>query len=328
MKNRRHFAMLLGTTAAVFLTLGLSKSFAADYPDHPIRMIVAQDPGTSADLGARQLTAKIGELLKQNIIIDNRGGAGGILGTELAAKAPNDGYTLIYATAQTHAADASLYAHLPYDPVKDFTPIARVDTQNFVLVVSPTLPIKSVADLIAYAKTRPGQLYYASTGNGTTAHLAGALFDNLANVQVTHVPYKGAPQAITDMIGGSAAMMFYPYIAVEPMIRANKLTLLASTGEQREPYLPNTPTMIEAGLPGFLASTWHGIYGPAGMAKDKVDVIYKAVAQTLKDPDILAAMAKAGVTPTLGTPDEFAAFTKSEVERYHKIVAISGAKID
>lgn len=318
----------LAALFAAVLAVAAPPARAAGYPDHPIRMIVAQDPGTSADLGARQLTPRLSELLGQNVIIDNRGGAGGILGTELAAKAPADGYTLVYATAQTHAADASLYPHLPYDPVKDFTAIAKIDTQNFVLVVNPALPVNSVRDLIAYAKARPGQLYFASTGNGTTAHLAGALFNNLAGLQITHVPYKGAPQAITDMIGGSVALMFYPYIAVESMVKAGKLKLLASTGEQREPYLPNTPTMIESGVPGFLASTWHGIYGPAGMSRDRVDIIYKAVAETLKDPAVLSAMAKAGVTATPGDPDEFAAFTRSEVVRYHHIVAISGAKID
>ena len=300
---------------------------AADYPTHPIRLVVGFDAGTSADLGARQLTPGLSAFLHQNVIVENHPGAAGIVAGDVVAKAAPDGYTLLFDSAG-HVANVSLYKTLPFDAVKDFTPIGRVDAQYFTFVVSATLPVTSVAELIAYAKARPGQLNYASTGNGTTAHLAGALFGNLTGLQITHVPYKSASQALVDLIGNQVQMMFYPFISLQPMITAGKLRVLATTGQQREPYLPNAPTMQQAGVSGFQASTWHGIYGPAKLPRDITDQLNAAITQTLKDPTLQANMAAAGVRPSPSSPAEFAAFTVSELDRYKNLVAISGAKVE
>ena len=319
-----HFLARFLTIAGLFAAL---PALAADYPTHPIRLLVGFDAGASADLGARQLTPKLSEILHQNVVVENHAGAGAIIATDIVAKSAPDGYTLLFATPQ-QAVNLSLYKKLPYDPIKDFTAIGRADIQYNTLVVSALLPVNSVAELIAYAKARPGQLNYASTGSGSTAHLAGALFANLAGLQMTHVAYKGTSQAIVDVIANQVQVMFYTYISLEPMIAAGKLRALATTGPQREPYLPDVPTMQQAGVSGFVASTWHGLYGPAKIPRDIVDKLNAALMQTLQDPAVRASMAAAGVQPAPSTPDEFSAFTLSEIERYRKLVAISGAKVE
>ena len=318
----RVLGVLLGGAVALW-----AQTAAAAYPDRPIHLVVSSDAGTAGDLSARQLTPKLSELLGQNVVVENRGGAGGIVATEVVAKSKADGYTLLYASAG-HAANVSMYKSLPYDAIKDFTPIGRMDSQYQTLVVSTTLPVNSVKELIAYIKERPGKLNFASTGNGTTGHLAGALFNNMAGLQLTHNPYSSAGPAIIELIGGQNVLMFYNYINVQPMISAGKLKPLAVTSDHREPYLPSTPTVAETGLPGFIASTWHGIYGPAGMDKSVVKTFSDALLETLKDPTLQSRMAASGLDLDPAGPEQFAEFTRSEVERYRKVVAISGAKIE
>ena len=321
-------AVVLATAVAAFgAAPALLTPALAAWPDHPIRLIVDFDAGTSADLGARQLTPKLSELLGQNVIVENHGGAGGIIGNQQVATASPDGYTLLFDSAQ-HTVNISLYKKLPFDPIKDFTAIGLVDTQYFVLVVPSTLPVKSVADLTAYGKARPGQLNFASTGNGTTAHLGGALYGNMAGLQLVHVPYKSAGQALVDLAGNQVQMMVYTYIALKPMIDSGKLRVLATTGPTRLPTLPDAPTMQESGFKDYTMSTWHGFYGPAKMPADIVNKINAALVETVKDPKVVADMKQAGVEPAPDTPAEFAAFNQSEMERYKKVVAISGAKID
>lgn len=315
-------------SAVVVVTAIAAAPAYAVYPDKPIRLIVAYAPGTSADLTARQVEPKFAEHLGQRLIIDNRAGAGGIIGTDLTAKAAPDGYTITMGTSLTHAATTSLYKNVPYDPVKDFAAVGRMDSATFVLVVGTVLPVNSVQDLIAYAKARPGKLNFASSGNGTTAHLAGALFNIAAGVDLTHVPYNGATQALIDVSSGQDALMFYPYQPLVALIDAGKLRPLATTAAQRASFLPNAPTMIESGVKDFLATTWHGIYAPAGTPKDIVNTLYAALAKAMKEPDVVAKMKASGNDVDLAGPDEFAAFTRDEVERTRKVVELSGAKIE
>lgn len=326
--HRLLLAIVFANALIAISGIATSGASPGDFPNHSIQLIVPGAPGSSADIGARTIATKVGEILGQQILVEARPGAGGIVGAQAVAKAAPNGYTLEYGTAQTQAADVSVYPHLPYDPMKDFTPIAKVASDHVVLAVSSTLPVSSVQDLIAYAKARVGQLNYASTGNGTTAHLTGALFDSVAGVNIRHVPYNSSAQMITDLVGGAVQMVFYPYNALQPMITAGKLKVLATTGEHREPTLPNVPTMIEAGVPGFTSSGWHAFFGPAGLPKPVVDRLYTAISQALHDPTVDKQMIANGDIPDLAGPDELAKFEGAEIERYRKLVDLAGAKVE
>ena len=301
---------------------------AAAYPERPIRMVVPFAAGSNIDITARQFMPKFAEILGQQVVVDNRGGAGGTIGAAIVAKAPADGYTLLMGNAPTHGMAPSMYRNLAYDPVKDFSPIGRISTASFVLAVSATLPVKSVQELIAHAKARPGQLNYASSGNGTTAHLTGALFNNKAGVDLKHVPYNSVPQALVDLGNGAVAVMFYPYQPLIPFMQQGRVRLLASTNTRRLSYLPDLPTVIEAGLPDFVAFAWHGFYAPAGTPKAIVDTLHAALSRTMKDQKVITSFAATGVDVDMLGPAEFAAFTKREVERYRQIVALAGARND
>jgi tripartite-type tricarboxylate transporter receptor subunit TctC len=291
-------------------------------------MVVPQAAGSNVDITARQFMPKLAEHLGKPVVVDNRGGAAGTIGANLVAKASPDGYTLLMGNAPTHGIAPSLYRNLTYDPVRDFAAIGRISTASFVLAVSSALPVKSVAELVAYAKARPGQLNYASSGNGTTAHLTGALFNNKAGVETRHIPYNSVSQAFIDMSSGSVALMFYPYQPLMPMIHQGKIRILASTNAKRLSYLPDVPTMIEGGIPDFTAFAWHGLYAPAGTPKNILEAVFAALAKTMKDPKIVSSFAATGVDIDLLPPAEFAAFTKAQVERYRQIVAAAGAKIE
>ena len=300
---------------------------AADYPLRPVRMIVPFPAGSNIDGTARQIAPKLSEVLGQQVVVDNRGGAGGTIGATLAARAPADGYTLLMGNAPTHGMAPHLYANLAYDPIKDFTPIGRIDSASFVLVVAAGLPVQSVAELINYAKARPAQLNFASTGKGTTAHLSGALFNSKAGVDVKHIPYNNVAQAFVDIAGGTVAMMFYPYQQLIPVIQSGKARLLATTGVKRASYLPNVPTVIEAGLADFSAFAWHGFYGPARTPQKVVDVVYAAAVKTMSDPKVVASLVATGIDVDLAPPREFAVFTKAEIERYRHLIAMAGSAI-
>jgi tripartite-type tricarboxylate transporter receptor subunit TctC len=311
-------------------TLGLwtAFAFAADYPDRPIRLVVAFASGSNLDLTARQIAGKFSEHLAQPVIVDNRGGAGGTIGTSVAARARPDGYTILMGNAPTIAVAPHLYRNLPYDPIKDFSAIGRTSSATFVLAISSTLPVTSVADLVAYAKSHPGRLNYASVGNGTTAHMSGALFNNKAGTDIRHVPYNDVSRAFIDIANGTVALIFYPYQPLMPMMQAGKIRPLATTGLKREPYLPEVPTVIEGGIPDFVAINWHGFYAPAGTSKPVIDVLYGALAKSVRDPKVVSNLAAAGINVDLAPPGEFASFTKAEVERYRYIVSIAGIKME
>ena len=319
---------LLGAMLAAGLAVFACGALAATYPERPIRMVVPFASGSNIDITARQIMPRLAEFIGQPVIVDNRGGAGGTIGAGIVAKAPADGYTLLMGNAPTHGMAPSMYRNLAYDPVKDFAPIGRISTQSFVMAVSAALPVKTVSEFVAYAKARPGQLNFASSGNGTTAHLSGALFNNKAGVELKHIPYNSVPQALVDLGSGAVALMFYPYQPLIPMVQQGRVKLLAATGGKRLSYLPDLPTVAEAGIRDFVAQAWHGLYAPAGTPARVTDVVYSALAKTVKDPKVLAALGNSGVDVDLLPTREFAAFTRAEVERYRQIVALAGAKVE
>ena len=301
---------------------------AQTYPDRPIRLVVPQGAATATDIFARQITPKLSELLGQSVVVDNRPGGGGIIGTEMVAKAPPDGYTLTLGGGQTHAINKSLYSKLPYDPIVHFTPVARLGAQAMILVTNTKVPVKTVAEFLAYGNARKGKLNFASTGSGTSAHLTGELLNAETGLQIAHVPYKSGAQALADLVSGEVTMMFYPYIALQSQIQAGRLTVLATAGPQRSAYLPQTPTMIESGFPQFAISAWFAVYAPAGTPKPVVDTLYAAFERTLSDPDIVRRLSASGTDVYLATPEELGRFTRSEIERFRKLVEMSGAKAD
>jgi len=313
--------------ACVCLATCWMQAIAADYPNRPVRMVVPFAAGSNIDGTARQIAPKISEFLGQPVVVDNRGGAGGTIGAALVAKAQPDGYTILMGNAPTHGMAPHLYTNLAYDPIKDFAPIGRIDSASFVLAVSASLPVQSVAELVAYAKARPGALNYASSGNGTTAHLSARLFNNKAGVDLKHIPYNSVPQALVDLSSGAVAIMFYPYQPLIPVVQTNKVRLLATTGQKRASYLPNLPTVIEAGIPDFVALAWHGFYAPAGTPKAVIDIIYAALAKAMADPKVIAGLVASGIDVDLAPAAEFARFTRQEVDRYRVLIALAGAKI-
>jgi len=248
----------------VFGACAASATLPQDYPSRPIRIIVPFPGGGTADLLARQIAQTMSEALRQQVLIENRTGAGGNIGADLAAKSKPDGYTLLMGTVSTHAINPNLYAKMPYDPVKDFAPVTMVARMPNLLVVHPSVPAKNVAELIALAKARPGALAFASAGNGTTQHLAGELFKKMAGVDMIHVPYKGNAPAVTDLVGGQVQVMFDNIPVSLQQVRAGKLRALAVTGPVRSPVLQDLPTVAEAGLPGYSITSWFGLYAPSG----------------------------------------------------------------
>lgn len=313
--------------AATCVFAGSLNGVAADYPNRPLRMVVPFAAGSNIDGTARQITPKFAEILGQQVVIDNRGGAGGTIGATIVARSQADGYTILMGNAPTHGMAPHLYKNLAYDPIKDFTPIGRIDSASFALAVSTALPVQSVGELVTYAKSRPGLLNYASSGNGTTAHLSGTLFNNKAGVDIKHIPYNNVPQAFVDISSGAVAMMFYPYQPLMPLLQTGKVRLLATTGTKRASYLPHVPTVMEAGIADFVAQAWHGYYAPAGTPRQVVDAVYAALAKTMADPKVAASLVATGIDIDLAPPREFAAFTKAEVERYRHLIALAGAKM-
>jgi tripartite-type tricarboxylate transporter receptor subunit TctC len=298
------------------------------FPDRPPRIVVPYAAGTATDLFARQLAAPMGDLLGQRPVVDNRLGAGGIVGAEHVARSAPDGYTLLLAGSQTHAINVTLYQRLPYDPMRDFAAVARLATQPMVLVVNPAVPARTVPELVALARARPGQLNYASSGIGTSAHLCGATLRSQAGIDVVHVPYTNSGQLFSDLLGGATSFMFYPYQPLKPHVEAGKLRVLASTGATRPAWLREAPTMAESGLPDFVISVWFAAYAPAGTPGDRVAALSDAFRGALEKPEILAALGAAGTEAFYAPPEETAAFTASEIERYRRIVRDSGARVE
>ena len=319
----RHYAW------PVFAALALAWScvFAQTYPSKPIRIVVGFPPGGTNDILARIIGHKLGEQLGQSVVVDNRAGANGIIGTEVVAKAPADGYTLLLQSV-VHAINPGLYKKLPYDPVADFTPVVLLAAGQLVLVVHPSLPVASVKELITLAKSRPRALNYASTGSGGSPHLAMELFKTMARVELVHIPYKGTGPAMTDLVSGQVPVMFPPLLPSLPHIQGGKLLALAVAGRQRAAVAPAVPTMSESGLPAFEASAWFGVFAPAKTPRDIVTRLNAEINRTLQMRDINDRLVTQGAEPRGGTPEQFDEYVKSEIAKWSKVVEVSGARVE
>jgi tripartite-type tricarboxylate transporter receptor subunit TctC len=317
---------LLGALALA--AAAVTPAAAADYPDKPIRLVVPFPAGGGADTLARLIMPKVGQVLGQPIVIDNKPGAGGNVGAELVARAAPDGYTLLYGTNGTHAINPSLYGNLRFDPVKDFAPVSRMTAIAAMLFVTPALPATSVKELIQYAKANPRKVNFASAGNGTTSHLAGELFGTMAGIEIVHVPYRGGAAAATDVIAGEVQMMIDVMPNAYPIVKGGKVRGLAVTTAHRFPTAAEYPTIAEAALPGFEVSAWDGIFAPAGTPAPIVDRLNAAIRQALEDPQVRASLLAHGAQAVPGTPDDFARHIAAEADKWAKVVRQSGAKID
>jgi len=289
---------------------------AAAYPDRPIRLVVPVAPGGAVDVVGRITAQKLGGYLGQNVVVDNRPGANYIIGTEVVARAPSDGYTLL-TTAGGHTINPVVYKKLPYDTFRDFTPISHIcNSSGLVIVVHPSVKIDTLQQLIDFAKANPGKMIYVSAGWGNSTHIAGEQFQAMTGVKLTHVPYRSAGPAISDLIGGQVPMMFGPSPVVVPLVQAGRLRPLAFTGLKRSPQLPNVPTVDESGVKGYESTGWYGLYGPRGMPRAIVDKLNAAVKQMVQSPDVLERFTALNLMPIGSTPEEFAKFLKEDYERY------------
>ena len=300
---------------------------AAGYPSKPIRFIVPFPTGAGTDIIARQVSAKLSENFKQQVIVDNRPGASTIIGTEILAKSPPDGHTIIIAS-NNHAINSALFSKLPYDPVKDFAAVGQLAALPFVLVVHPSLPVNGVRELIAFARARPGQLSYASTGNGTPPHVAGELLKQLAKIELVHVPYKGSPAALTDVIAGQVPMMFANTLSAIQHVRSGRLRAIAVGAAKRIAIAPDLPTVIESGLPGFDVSLWAGILAPAKTPREVIVKLNREVLNVLALREVKEKLAAEGAEVTPSSPEEFAALVVSEIERLGRIARLANMRVD
>jgi tripartite-type tricarboxylate transporter receptor subunit TctC len=300
----------------------------AAYPTRPVTLIVAFTPGGPSDLLARIIGKKLEQLLGQPFVIENRPGAGGNIAAEAAARAAPDGYTLLMGNNSILATNASLYKKIGYDAEQDFAPISLIGSQANILVVNPALPAKSMTELIALAKQKPGQLNFASSGYGAAAHLSGELFKAQAGIDIVHVAYKGAAPALQDVIGGHVQMMFATAASVVGHIKDGLVRPLAVTTLRRTAVLPDIPTVAELGIAGFDATTWHGLVAPAGTPKGVIDALYHATATALNDPDTRKALGDLGVDLVGSSPQEFAAYIKAEIPKWSAVVKAAGARLD
>jgi len=301
---------------------------AQQYPAKPIRIIVPFPPGGIADLFARVIGQKFSETWGQPGVVDNRPGAGGNIGADIVAKSPPDGYTLVTGSIGTHAVNVSLFSKLPYDPIRDFAAVSLIMEAEGLLVVHPSVPVKTVKELIAFAKARPGQIAYASAGYGTAAHLSGELFKSMAKVNMVHVPYKGNVPAITDLIAGQTSLLFATMPTVLPQVQAGRLKALAVTSSSRSPVVPELPTIAEAALPGFSVTNWIGFFAPAGTPRDVVLKLNGEVVRIMQAPDIQKRLTAEGAKFSPWTPDQFTAFVKTEIAKWAKVVKEAGIRVD
>ena len=324
---------LVGLTLSLFLALGLTLACAGasaqNYPSRPIRLVVPYPPGGPLDIMARAIGQKLTEAWSQPVVVDNRAGAGGNIGADLVAKSPADGYTLLMGAVATHAINPTLYGKLPYDPVKDFAPVALVAQVPNILVVNPSVPARSVRELIELARARPGYLNFGSGSTGSTGHLAGELFKTMAGVQMMHIPYKGGAPAMADLLAGQVQLMFDNLANALPNVRAGKLRALALTTLARSPAVPDLPTIAESGLPGFDLTTWFGVMVPAGTPPGIVAKLNAEIVRALAAKDMRERLEKMGAeAPANNTPEHFAAFIRTEAAKYAKVVKDSGAKVE
>jgi len=324
--TRRRAALSLAATLAI---LAPHAAAAADaYPAKPVRFVVAFPPGGGTDIIARSIAQKLTERIAQQVVVDNRPGAGGNIGTDIVAKSAPDGYTMLMGSAGPLAINASLFGKMPFDPIKDLAPVTLAASTPNVLVVHPSLRAATVKELIALAKARPGEINFASSGHGTPAHLAGELFNSMAGVKMVHVPYKGAAPALADLLGGQVQLMFSTMPPALPHVKDGKLRALAVTSAKRSPAAPDLPTLDEIALPGFEANTWHGVVVPAGTPATIVARLNREIVAILHLPEVVERLSGQGAEPVGSTPEEFAAYIRSETLKWAKVVRDSGAKAE
>jgi tripartite-type tricarboxylate transporter receptor subunit TctC len=315
--------LILAVAALLPLT-----AVAQAWPSRSIRLVVTFAPGGGADFVGRAIAQPLSEVLGQTVVVDNRAGANGVVGADIAAKAAPDGYTLLLGAAGTLSVAPHLGEPLPFDPIKDFVPVSLVATGSFVVTVNKALPVNSIPELIAYAKANPGKLNFGSSGKGGAPHLATELFASMAGVKMVHVPYRGLGPAVADLLAGQIQVLFADVPLVVEQVKAGNLKALAITGTTRSSVMPDLPTVAEAGLPGYSAGTWYGIFLPARTPPEIVARLSKALEQVLAAPSLKAVMAKQGAEAVWDTPQDFAAFIKEESARWGKLIRDLGIKVE
>ena len=318
------FSLALAAIGAIATTV----AHAQAWPTKSVRFIVPAPPGSAPDFLSRILAQKLTDTWGQTVVIDNIVGASGHIGTERAAKSPADGYTILFNTIGPIAVNISLFSKLPFDPVKDFTPITLVALTPNIVCLHPSLPVKNVKELIALAKSNPGKMHYGSGGPGTTQHLSGELFNVLGGVKIVHVSYKSSAQMTIDTIGGQIDLIFHNAPVVQPHVKSGKLRGIAVTSAKRVPSVPDLPTMIEAGMPGFEVTAWFGLLAPTGTPQPVLSKIHTDTVRALNTPDVREKFQTQAAEPSGNKPEEFAAFIQSEISKWAKVIKASGAKID
>jgi tripartite-type tricarboxylate transporter receptor subunit TctC len=322
-----NYLFLLNIFCVAVLSTALP-AHAQNYPGKTVRILVGFAPGGSTDILARLIAQEMTKNVGQQVVVDNRPGAGGNIAAELTSKAPPDGHTLFACTTGVFAIQPFLYSKLPYDPEKGLVPVTQTGSLPYIVVVHPSLPVKNVKDFIAFAKARPGEINYASSGIGTASHLSAALFASAAGLKMVHVPYKGTGNAMSDLLAGQVVMIFDQPVSSLPHVQAGKLRVLGISSGTRFPTLKDIPTIAEQGLPGFEAISWAGICAPGGTPKPIVDRVYSEVAKVLKVPDIRDRLLRDGIEPIGSTPEQFLEHTKKEAIKWGKVVKDSGARVD
>jgi tripartite-type tricarboxylate transporter receptor subunit TctC len=321
---QRRRILCFGIAAALVLTRASAQSLAGK----PVRLVVPFPPGGPTDIVARPLAQLLGEAMSSAVIVDNRGGAGGTVGADLVAKAAPDGTTLLMATVGTHAINAALYRKLPYDPVRDFTPIALVAAAPVAIVVHPSTGAANLAELVMLAKQNPGKLTYGSAGNGTPGHLTGEMFRTAAGISIIHVPYKGSAPAVTDLLGGQINMMFDPLQSVLSHVQAARLRGIAVSSASRSSAIPSLPTIAESGYPGFETTAWWGVFGPASLPASQADMLATEIERIAESKAFRDKLGPLGVEPTVLKRADFAAFQRAEMAKWGRAVRASGATVD
>ena len=310
------------------LAASCSAALAQSYPVKPIRLIIAQAPGSATDVTSRTVGMKLSEALGQSIVVDARPGAGGTLGTEIAAKAPPDGYNLFMANNSTHGSNPALYQKLPYDAIRDFAPIIFVAATPYVLSVHPSLPVTTVKQLIALAKSRPGQINYGSAGNGSTHHLSGELMKTMAGIDMVHIPYKGTTPGIAALLSGEVSLMFNTVTGIAPHVKTGRVKALAVTTPKRSEMMPGVPTLSEAALPGFEMLSWFGLLAPAATPRNIIIRVNAETAKVLALPETRTALSNQGLEARGGTPEQFGDYIKGEIAKITRIAKTAGVKAE
>ncbi|MHB2266222.1 Bug family tripartite tricarboxylate transporter substrate binding protein [Aliihoeflea sp. PC F10.4] len=328
--SQHRAAMLKSATIGLLAAclLPVSAMAQTDYPTRPVTVMVPFPAGGTTDILGRIISAALGERLGQNVIVENRGGAGGNIGTGAVAQGEADGYTLVMGTVGTHAINASLYPDMPFDHIADFKPLSRVATVPNLLVANPNETYETVQDVIDYARENPGDIFYASSGNGTSIHLSAELFKVQADVDMTHIPYPGSGPAVVALMGNEVAIMFDNLPSSIEQVRSGALRPIAVTSAERSEALPDVPTIAESGLPDYEATSWFGLFAPAGTPDEIVEKLNATIVEALADPKVQEQLAQQGATPHPETPDEFAAFIETETAKWAEVVEVSGATID